>query len=179
MSESADQNVTEDKPLEDSLAAGLAAGFGRHQGPPTPTPLGTCRFNSRKRKAKGADCETWFGRNRHGDPNPATAISLPARLPAVACAVLRGRDVDLGRDLAIKVLLEKHKNRPRSPNGPPGGQIGGQLQHPASCLSTTSAASATTFFDHEAGEGEDAGGHSRRTYRPDGRSTARVGHPAP
>src|SRR5262245_59697895 len=27
-------------------------------------------------------------------------------------AVLRGRDVDLGRDLAIKVLLEKHANRP-------------------------------------------------------------------
>jgi hypothetical protein len=27
-------------------------------------------------------------------------------------AVLRGRDVDLGRDLAVKVLLEKHAERP-------------------------------------------------------------------
>ena len=27
-------------------------------------------------------------------------------------AVLRGSDVDLGRDLAIKVLLEKFANRP-------------------------------------------------------------------
>jgi hypothetical protein len=27
-------------------------------------------------------------------------------------AVLRGRDVDLGRDLAVKVLLEAHKGKP-------------------------------------------------------------------
>jgi hypothetical protein len=29
-------------------------------------------------------------------------------------AVLRGRDVDLGRDLAVKVLLEKYVDRPGS-----------------------------------------------------------------
>src|SRR5262249_55950476 len=27
-------------------------------------------------------------------------------------AVLKGRDVDLGRDLAVKVLLERHRDRP-------------------------------------------------------------------
>jgi hypothetical protein len=27
-------------------------------------------------------------------------------------AILRGRDVDLGRDLAVKVLLEGHKGKP-------------------------------------------------------------------
>jgi len=46
-------------------------------------------------------------------------------------AVLRGRDVDLGRDLAIKVLLEKHADRPDvARRFIEEAQIGGQLQHP-------------------------------------------------
>jgi hypothetical protein len=46
-------------------------------------------------------------------------------------AVLRGRDVDLGRDLAVKVLLEKHANRPEvARRFLEEAQIGGQLQHP-------------------------------------------------
>ncbi len=46
-------------------------------------------------------------------------------------AVLRGRDVDLGRDLAIKVLLEKFANRPDvARRFIEEAQIGGQLQHP-------------------------------------------------
>ena len=46
-------------------------------------------------------------------------------------AVLRGRDVDLGRDLAVKVLLEKHANRPDvARRFIEEAQIGGQLQHP-------------------------------------------------
>jgi serine/threonine-protein kinase len=46
-------------------------------------------------------------------------------------AVLRGRDVDLGRDLAVKVLLEKHANRPEVVRRfLEEAQIGGQLQHP-------------------------------------------------
>src|SRR5262245_17277918 len=46
-------------------------------------------------------------------------------------AVLRGRDVDLGRDLAIKVLLEKHAQRPEvARRFIEEAQIGGQLQHP-------------------------------------------------
>ncbi|MGL4444475.1 MAG: tetratricopeptide repeat protein, partial [Alsobacter sp.] len=46
-------------------------------------------------------------------------------------AVLRGRDVDLGRDLAIKVLLEKYANRPEiARRFIEEAQIGGQLQHP-------------------------------------------------
>src|SRR5260370_39249087 len=46
-------------------------------------------------------------------------------------AVLRGRDVDLGRDLAVKVLLEKHAHRPEVARGfIEEAQIGGQLQHP-------------------------------------------------
>ena len=46
-------------------------------------------------------------------------------------AVLRGRDVDLGRDLAVKVLLEKFVDRPEvARRFIEEAQIGGQLQHP-------------------------------------------------
>jgi len=46
-------------------------------------------------------------------------------------AVLRGRDTDLGRDLAIKVLLDCHKDKPRIVQRfIEEAQIAGQLQHP-------------------------------------------------
>jgi serine/threonine-protein kinase len=46
-------------------------------------------------------------------------------------AVLRGRDMDLGRDLAFKVLLEKHADNPAvAQRFIEEAQIGGQLQHP-------------------------------------------------
>ncbi len=46
-------------------------------------------------------------------------------------AVLKGRDVDLGRDLAIKVLLEAHQDNPEVIRRfVEEAQIGGQLQHP-------------------------------------------------
>ncbi len=46
-------------------------------------------------------------------------------------AIIRGRDVDLGRDLAIKVLLESHQRDPEVVRRfVEEAQIGGQLQHP-------------------------------------------------
>ncbi len=46
-------------------------------------------------------------------------------------AILKGRDTDLGRDLAIKVLLDAHKDRPEIiQRFIEEAQIGGQLQHP-------------------------------------------------
>ncbi len=46
-------------------------------------------------------------------------------------AVLKGRDADLGRDLAIKVLLESHRANPEVVRRfIEEAQIGGQLQHP-------------------------------------------------
>ncbi|MEO1528085.1 MAG: protein kinase, partial [Planctomycetota bacterium] len=46
-------------------------------------------------------------------------------------AVLRGRDTDLGRDLAVKVLLDAHKDKPEVVQRfIEEAQIGGQLQHP-------------------------------------------------
>ena len=46
-------------------------------------------------------------------------------------AVLKGRNVDLGRDLAIKVILEEHCDHPEIVRRfVEEAQIGGQLQHP-------------------------------------------------
>ena len=46
-------------------------------------------------------------------------------------AILRGLDVDLGRELAIKVLLEAHRGNPQiTRRFVEEAQIGGQLQHP-------------------------------------------------
>ena len=46
-------------------------------------------------------------------------------------AVLKGRDADLGRDLAVKVLLEAHREKPELLRRfVEEAQIGGQLQHP-------------------------------------------------
>ena len=46
-------------------------------------------------------------------------------------AVLKGRDTDLGRDLAVKVLLESHRHDPALIRRfIEEAQIGGQLQHP-------------------------------------------------
>jgi serine/threonine-protein kinase len=45
--------------------------------------------------------------------------------------VLKGRDVDLGRDVAVKVLLERHLDNPEVVRRfVEEAQIGGQLQHP-------------------------------------------------
>ena len=46
-------------------------------------------------------------------------------------AILKGRDLDLGRDLAIKVLLDQRRDRPELVRRfIEEAQIGGQLQHP-------------------------------------------------
>ena len=46
-------------------------------------------------------------------------------------AILKGRDPDLGRDLAVKVLLEAHRDNPDLVRRfVEEAQIGGQLQHP-------------------------------------------------
>jgi serine/threonine-protein kinase len=46
-------------------------------------------------------------------------------------AILKGRDTDLGREIAVKVLLEKHKDKPEYVRRfVEEAQIGGQLQHP-------------------------------------------------
>ena len=84
-------------------------------------------------------------------------------------AVLKGRDPDLGRDLAVKVLLESHRDKPELIRRfVEEAQIGGQLQHPGIVpiyeLGTLRRPPAV--FRHEAGQGPHAGEPARRAVGP-------------
>src|SRR5262245_24767596 len=69
---------------------------------------------------------------------PDEALPLPGRYQLVGeiarggmGAILKGRDTDLGRDIAVKVLLETHQgNTELVRRFVEEAQIGGQLQHP-------------------------------------------------
>ena len=123
----------------DSLDAGLAAGFGR----PADAP-GT--LMSRLLDDYGALPPVLL-RDAEGDsahvlrpgsdamPRAAEAGDRYQLAGEIARggmgAVLRGRDVELGRELAVKVLLEKYADRPEvARRFIEEAQIGGQLQHP-------------------------------------------------
>jgi serine/threonine protein kinase len=72
-------------------------------------------------------------------------------------AVLRGRDTDLGRDLAIKVLLDCHKDKPRVVQRfIEEAQIAGQLQHPgiAPVYELGQSADSRPFFSMKLIKGE-------------------------
>ena len=73
-------------------------------------------------------------------------------------AVLRGRDTDLGRDLAIKVLLDCHKDKPRVVQRfIEEAQIAGQLQHPgiAPVYELGQSADKSPVLQHEVDQGGD------------------------
>jgi serine/threonine-protein kinase len=134
MNEAHDPNRTVDVPSapSDSLDAGLAAGFGR----PAVAPRSSLG-DMRPPLLKEAAGESAHVVQPHSDalPPPEQAgdrYQLQGEIARGGMgAVLRGRDVDLGRDLAVKVLLEKHAHRPEvARRFIEEAQIGGQLQHP-------------------------------------------------
>ena len=64
-------------------------------------------------------------------PDPAGLQLLGEIARGGMGAVLKGRDPDLGRDLAVKVLLEQHRDNPKLIRRfLEEAQIAGQLQHP-------------------------------------------------
>jgi tetratricopeptide (TPR) repeat protein len=73
-----------------------------------------------------------------GAPEISTAADRPARVHLFGeiarggmGAIFKGRDVALGRDLAVKVLLEQHRNKPELVRRfIAEARIAGQLQHP-------------------------------------------------
>jgi hypothetical protein len=78
-------------------------------------------------------------------------------------AILKGRDADLGRDLAVKVLLEEHRGKPElARRFVEEAQIGGQLQHPApgdrAGVRARDLRRPPPLLHHEAGQGP----HPRR-----------------
>jgi eukaryotic-like serine/threonine-protein kinase len=134
MTEPHDPNQTVDVPAAepaDSLEAGLAAGFGRPMAPRSS--LGDLRPVLLK-DAEGESAHIVKPKSDAMPPKDQTGdrYQLSGEIARGGMgAVLRGRDVDLGRDLAVKVLLEKHANRPEvARRFIEEAQIGGQLQHP-------------------------------------------------
>ena len=142
MSESQDPKQTVNQSLApaDSLDAGLAAGFGKRV-------YCSSSLMSHLRDSLG-DWRPVLLKDAEGESNHIVKPNSDAMPPKEETgeryqlsgeiardgmgAVLRGRDVDLGRDLAVKVLL----GEVCEPTGdcPPlrseEAQIGGWLQHP-------------------------------------------------
>src|SRR6516164_2016655 len=141
MNEPHDPNCTVDVPSvpADSLDAGLAAGFGRLADGPVSVlarlrdSLGDLRPVLLK-EAEGESAHVIKPRSDAMPPAEHTGdrYQLQGEIARGGMgAVLRGHDVDLGRDLAVKVLLEKHAHRPEvARRFIEEAQIGGQLQHP-------------------------------------------------
>ncbi len=67
-----------------------------------------------------------------GHTDPAARLQLLGEIAHGGMgAILKGRDSDIGRDLAVKVLLEQHRDNPElSRRFIEEAQIAGQLQHP-------------------------------------------------
>src|SRR5271154_6734789 len=135
MNQPHDPNRTVDVPSvpADSLDAGLAAAFGR----PAEAPRSSLEESQRPVLLREAKGESDHIVQPHSDalpPKSATGdrYQLFGEIARGGMgAVLRGRDNDLGRDLAVKVLLEKHADRPEvARRFLEEAQIGGQLQHP-------------------------------------------------
>ena len=136
---SAEDSVSESK---DELDYGLAAAFeesgGWSAGPP-PSVLesfdSTAAILERLclQSAHGADVEPVPRiRSREVPAEPTGRYQIHGEISRGGMgAVLRARDIDLGRDLAVKVLLSQHMQRPEMlERFIEEAQIGGQLQHP-------------------------------------------------
>jgi serine/threonine-protein kinase len=141
MNQPHDLNRTVDVPSTpaDALDAGLAAGFGRPAESPSSVLAGLRQSlgDLRPPLLKEAQGESAHIVQPKSDamPPPGQAgdrYQLQGEIARGGMGVvLRGRDVDLGRDLAVKVLLEKHADRPEvARRFIEEAQIGGQLQHP-------------------------------------------------
>ena len=116
----------------DSLDAGMVAGFGKAVQAPRSS-LGAMR-PVLLQEAEGESAHIVKPKS-DAMPTPFEAgdrYQLSGEIARGGMgAVLRGRDVDLGRDLAVKVLLEKFAHRPEiARRFVEEAQISGQLQHP-------------------------------------------------
>src|SRR5215813_2298217 len=135
MTEPHDSNRTGDVATvpADSLDAGLAAAFGRAAEGPRSS-LGASQRPVVLREAEGESGHVVKPSSDAMPPPGQTGdrYQLQGEIARGGMgAVLRGRDVDLGRDLAVKVLLEKHADRPEvARRFLEEAQVGAQLQHP-------------------------------------------------
>jgi serine/threonine-protein kinase len=137
MTDHADPNRTVDEAPADPLDAGLALAFGPDSGPPLAAAgsavraLGAAPVQLRQPPTEPADPVA----RPHSDAIPAAApprLRIDGEIARGGMgAVLKGRDVDLGRDVAVKVLLEAHQGKTELVQRfVEEAQIAGQLQHP-------------------------------------------------
>jgi serine/threonine-protein kinase len=137
MTDRPDPERTVDESPSDPLDAGLAVAFGPDSGPPLPAAgsvvqaLGAAPVRLRQPDTEPADPVV----RPHTDAVPAEApagLQLHGEIARGGMgAVLKGRDTELGRDIAVKVLLETHQGRTELVQRfVEEAQIAGQLQHP-------------------------------------------------
>jgi serine/threonine-protein kinase len=145
MSEQRHLDPTVDRPASgESLDAGLAAAFGPASRPPLPAGGSVVQALSAGRASLPRillrEPES-LGRSPMVRPSseelpprqdPAARLQLHGELARGGMgAVLKGRDMDLGRDVAVKVLLETHHDKTEMlQRFIEEAQISGQLQHP-------------------------------------------------
>jgi hypothetical protein len=135
---------TQDAASDDPLDAGLAAAFGPDSGPPLPAD------GSVLKALTGSLAGASRVHLREPDDDPPTPLVRPGSAPALPPqnpvgryridgeiarggmgAILKGRDTNLGRDIAVKVLLETHQGKTElAQRFVEEAQIAGQLQHP-------------------------------------------------
>jgi serine/threonine-protein kinase len=112
------------------LDAGPAAAFGAASSPRATTHPGPVELRELPGEAEGTPAQP-----APSDQAPSGTAGRNLLFGEIARggmgAVLRGRDPALGRDLAVKVLLEAHRDNPELVGRfVEEAQIGGQLQHP-------------------------------------------------
>jgi eukaryotic-like serine/threonine-protein kinase len=131
-------------PSGDDFDAGLAAAFGPASGPPLPAGGSVLKALSaglpsvprillREPESFGGSPIVRPSSEEMPDKQDAGArLQLHGEIARGGMgAVLKGRDVDLGRDVAVKVLLETHQDKTEMMQRfVEEAQISGQLQHP-------------------------------------------------
>src|SRR6516165_2172423 len=131
-------------PSGDDFDAGLAAAFGPGSGPPLPAGGSVLQALSagmpsvprillREPDSFGGSPIVRPSSEEMPDrQDPLARLQLHGEIARGGMgAVLKGRDVDLGRDVAVKVLLETHQGKTEMlQRFVEEAQIGGQLQHP-------------------------------------------------
>jgi serine/threonine-protein kinase len=141
MSERLPPDQTADLPVADGhLDAGLAAAFGPDSGPPLPAGGSVVRALGAASRIhlRDPEGEALTPVARPGSENMPVSHDSASRLQLHGeiarggmGAVLKGRDTDLCRDLAVKVLLETHQGKTELVQRfVEEAQITGQLQHP-------------------------------------------------
>ena len=143
------------------------------------TAWGDCREVLLRDTDPGPTPGRWPARPRPRCPPPPTAPPAATALGEIARggmgAVLKGRDPDLGRDLAVKVLLESHRDKPDLIRRfVEEAQIGGQLQHPGivPIYELGAFADRRPYFAMKLVKGRTLSEPARRAARPGARPAA-------